>query len=242
MHCRCFGYYSVLLGKKLSSLDHKNKCVYSKNFKNTPKTSKTIKTSKTSKISKTLKTSKTSKTSKTLKTPNYNNLPISEIPIICKLPRDVWIRIFNYVIWNFSYGCTYTSTFPINSPFTKILTRKSSERNAPSGCGDEMDAYALAMIQMNYKSYKTYSTYEHYPPIYFLRLVCRTFARYIDDFNRNNKRYMQEGYDYGYPIERWNDRNLWHYKSDNPYLNRPFIRQNDFVEIQKNMNFIKVKY
>jgi hypothetical protein len=198
--CDCYGSFSVLIGKTLKGLNHKIGCQ--------------------ALIDLTTKRKTKQKT-------EQKRRPM----VICGLPRDCWLKILFYVIWDFSYGNSYSATFSIDSDFgkifSKILGRPSSERNALAGCGDELDNMILEKAMTN--GYKIYISMDEFPPIYMLRLTCKTFKTYLDDDNKKHGRFMRCGYEYENPATRWYAYNGFYYGKKNPYDGRVFIRSDDFM-------------
>jgi|SRR5579883_1232283 len=148
------------------------------------------------------------------------------------LPKEIWIKIFEMVVSDFKYFPCLHFTISKSSACAQTLTRKREERNTAIGCGDEKDVLEVVTTMAKTKSRIIYSAYDlgYYPPIYFIRLVCKSFKYYVDEYNKLRKRYMEEKTYYRHPFERWHEYNRLHEDGDNPYKNRPFIRPDDSME------------
>jgi hypothetical protein len=214
--CDCYGTYSLLIGNNLKTLNHKESC---KQFsKLTNKKELTNKINGIEKRGKKKKEGKKGKTDKTV---------IERLPIIGGLPKDCWLKIFYFVLWNFNYGVSYHTEFVKRSPadeaMLKILGRKSSERDALPGCADDEDNVALEYIFSTCKTNRIYFTLEDFPPIYMLRLTCKTFKAYLDEYNKKRKMFMRLGCYYKSPKDKWDYFNTFGRKPNNPYIGRFFI-------------------
>jgi hypothetical protein len=206
--CDCYGTYSLLIGKSLKTLNHKASC---KQFSNL-----------TNKINEIRKKELTKK-----KEGKIEKKVIERVPIIGGLPKDCWLKIFHFVLWNFNYGVSYRTEFVKKSPadeaMLKTLGRKSSERDALPGCADDEDNVALEYIFSTCKTHRIYFTLEDFPPIYMLRLTCKTFKAYLDEYNKKRKMFMQLGCYYKSPKDKWDYFNTFKRKLNNPYIGRFFI-------------------
>jgi len=165
--CNCYGAYSVLINQDQD--DHIIGCKYY--------------------VSPISKKEQKKKRRKEAKLAEIQNRPI---PLINGINKDVWIKIFEYVVGNIDYSAMYSTT----------------------------------MIKGKTIYYKLYHTYDEFPSVYFLRLVCRSFRHYVDEYNKINKRFMLRGLSfYKNPFVKW--KSYYGYRYDykqNPYRNRPFIR------------------
>jgi hypothetical protein len=206
--CDCYGTYSLLIGKSLKTLNHKASC---KQFSNL-----------TNKINEIRKKELTKK-----KEGKIEKKVIERVPIIGGLPKDCWLKIFHFVLWNFNYGVSYRTEFVKKSladeAMLKTLGRKSSERDALPGCADDEDKVALEYIFSTCKTHRIYFTLEDFPPIYMLRLTCKTFKAYLDEYNKKRKMFMQLGCYYKSPKDKWDYFNTFKRKLNNPYIGRFFI-------------------